>query len=44
MGGQEIIDRLKVVKELIDANNLKQAQLNINYIVDDIYMFKNNSL
>ena len=44
MGGQEIIDRLKVVKELIDANNLKQAQLNINYIVDDIYMYKNNSL
>ena len=44
MSGQEIIDRLKVVKELIDANNLKQAQLNINYIVDDIYMFKNNSL
>ena len=44
MGGQEIIDRLKVVKELIDANNLKQAQLNINYIVDDIYIYKNNSL
>ena len=44
MSGQEIIDRLKVVKELIDAKNLKQAQLNINYIVDDIYMFKNNSL
>ncbi len=44
MSGQEIIDRLKVVKELIDANNLKQAQLNINYIVDDIYMYKNNSL
>ena len=44
MSGQEIIDRLKVVKELIDVKNLKQAQLNINYIVDDIYMFKNNSL
>ena len=44
MDGQEIIDRLKIVKELIDANNLKQAQLNINYIVDDIYMYKNNSL
>jgi len=44
MSGQEIIDRLKVVKELIDTNNLKQAQLNINYIVDDIYMYKNNSL
>ena len=42
--GQEIIDRLKVVKKLIDANNIKQAQLNINYIIDDIYMYKNNCL
>ena len=32
MEGQEIIDRLKVVKKLIDANNIKQAQLNINYL------------
>ena len=44
MEGQEIIDRLKVVKKLIDANNIKQDQLNINYIIDDIYMFKNNCL
>ena len=44
MEGQEIIDRLKVIKKLIDINNIKQAQLNINYIIDDIYMFKNNCL
>ena len=44
MEGQEIIDRLKVIKKLIDVNYIKQAQLNINYIIDDIYMFKNNCL
>ena len=44
MEGQEIIDRLKVIKKLIDVNNIKQALLNINYIIDDIYMFKNNCL
>ena len=44
MEGQEIIDRLHIVKKLIDADDIKQAQLNINYIIDDIYMFKNNCL
>ena len=44
MEGQEIIDRLKVIKKLIDINNIKQAKLNINYIIDDIYMDKNNCL
>ena len=44
MSGDEIIVRLKKVKELIKENNIKQAQLNINYIIDDIFMYKNNSL
>ena len=44
MDGQEIIDRLHIVKKLIDADDIKQAQLNINYIIDDIYMYKNNCL
>ena len=44
MEGQEIIDRLHIVKKLIDADDIKQAQLNINYIIDDIYMYKNNCL
>ena len=43
MSGDEIIDRLKKVKELIKEDNIKQAQLNINYIIDDIFMYKNNS-
>ncbi len=44
MSVDEIIDRLKKVKELIKEDNIKQAQLNINYIIDDIFMYKNNSL
>ena len=44
MSGDEIIDRLKKVNELIKEDNIKQAQLNINYIIDDIFMYKNNSL
>ena len=44
MSGDEIIDRLKKVKELIKEDNIKQAQLNINYIIDDIFIYKNNSL
>tara|TARA_B100000424_G_scaffold174917_1_gene135074 strand:- start:566 stop:700 length:135 start_codon:yes stop_codon:yes gene_type:complete len=44
MSGDEIIDRLKKVRELIKEDNIKQAQLNINYIIDDIFMYKNNSL
>mgnify|MGYP001301649417 FL=1 len=44
MSGDEIIQRLKKIKELIDENNIKQAKLNINYIVDDIFMYKNNCL
>ena len=44
MEGQEIIERLHIVKKLIDADDIKQAQLNINYIIDDIYMYKNNCL
>ena len=44
MSGDEIIERLKKVKELIDEDNLKQDKLNINYIVDDIFMYKNNCL
>ena len=44
MSGEEIIDRLKKVKILINEGNIKKAQLNINYIIDDIFMYKNNSL
>ena len=44
MSGDEIIQRLKKIKELINEGNIKQAHLNINYIVDDIFMYKKNCL
>ena len=44
MSGEEIIDRLKEVKNLIDEGNLENAQLKINYIIDDIFMYKKNCL
>ena len=44
MSGDEIIQRLKKIKELINEGNIKQTHLNINYIVDDIFMYKNNCL
>ena len=44
MSGEEIIDRLKEVKKLIGEGNLENAQLKINYIIDDIFMYKKNCL
>ena len=44
MSGEEIIERLEKVKKLIDNDNLKQAKLDIGYIIDDIFMFKKNCL
>ena len=44
MSGDEIIERLKKVNKWIDDDTLKQAKLNINYIIDDIFMYKNNCL
>tara|TARA_Y100001972_G_scaffold107692_1_gene137098 strand:- start:72 stop:206 length:135 start_codon:yes stop_codon:yes gene_type:complete len=44
MSGEEIIKRLNKIKKLIKENNIKQAQLDINYIIDDIYMYKKNCL
>lgn len=44
MSGLDIIKRLKKIKKLIDNNDIKQAQLDINYIIDDIFMYKNNCL
>lgn len=44
MDGNEIILRLNKVKQLIDNGSYHNAKLNINYIIDDIFMYKNNSL
>tara|TARA_Y100000114_G_scaffold39193_1_gene34885 strand:- start:596 stop:730 length:135 start_codon:yes stop_codon:yes gene_type:complete len=44
MSGEDIIKELEKVKKLIDKEEIKQAKLNINYIIDDIYMYKQNCL
>ena len=44
MDGNEIIDRLKDVKNDVLNVDLKQTMHKIDYIIDDIYMYKNNSL
>ena len=44
MSGEDIIKELEKVRKLIDKEEIKQAKLNINYIIDDIYMYKQNCL
>ena len=44
MSGEDIIKELEKVKKLIDKEEIKQAKLNINYIIDDIFMYKQNCL
>lgn len=44
MSGEEIIERLNVVQDLINEGDIKNAQLKIRYIIDDIFMYKNNCL
>ena len=44
MDGNEIISRLKEVRQDVSNVELKQAMQKIDYIIDDIFMYKNNSL
>jgi|TARA_B110000438_G_scaffold300403_1_gene352719 hypothetical protein len=44
MDGNEIISRLKDVRQDVSNVELKQAMQKIDYIIDDIFMYKNNSL
>jgi hypothetical protein len=44
MDGNEIIKRLKDVRQDVSNVNLPQAIQKIDYIIDDIFMYKNNSL
>jgi hypothetical protein len=44
MDGNEIIARLKDVRQDVSKVNLPQAIQKIDYIIDDIFMYKNNSL
>ena len=44
MDGNEIISRLKDVRQDVSNVELKQAMQKIDYTIDDIFMYKNNSL
>ncbi len=44
MDGNEIIKNLKQIIELIDSDCPLMAKERINYLIDDIYMYKNNVL
>ena len=44
MDGKEIIKRLKEIRVDVSNVNLRQAMLKIDYLMDDIYMYKDNSL
>ena len=44
MDGNEIIARLKDVRQEVSNVNLPQVIQKIDYIIDDIFMYKNNSL
>ena len=44
MKGTEIIERLKEVREDTSNVNLPQAIQKIDYLIDDIYMYKQHSL
>lgn len=44
MDGKEIIKRLKEIRKDVSNVDLRQAMLKIDYLMDDIYMYKDNSL
>ena len=44
MDGNEIIERLKTIRQDVSDVNLKNAMQKIDYLCDDIFMYKNNSL
>ena len=44
MQGKEIIERLKDIKKDVLNVESKKAMNKINYLIDDIYMYKNHSL
>jgi len=44
MSGEEIIKNLKQIKELIDDDCPKMAGERINWLIDDIYMYKQHVL
>ena len=44
MDGKEIIDRLKIIRNEISNVNTNKAIQKLDYLIDDIFMYKHNSL
>ena len=44
MDGKELIQRMKEVISIIDSGDDKKAKLYLNYIIEDIEMYKRSSL
>tara|TARA_R110001632_G_scaffold40994_4_gene102868 strand:- start:2160 stop:2294 length:135 start_codon:yes stop_codon:yes gene_type:complete len=44
MQGKEIIERLREIKKDVLNVDQKKAMSKIDYLIDDIYMYKNHSL
>ena len=44
MSGEEIIERLKFIRENVSNVNLPKAMKDIDYLIDDIFMYKSNCL
>ena len=44
MDGVEIIERLKIIRKEISNVNTNKAIKKLDYLIDDIFMYKNNSL
>jgi hypothetical protein len=44
MDGEEIIERLKKIKLLITKENINSAQLELNYLIDDLYLYRKQCL
>ena len=44
MDGKEIIKRLKEIRVDVLNVNLRQAMQKLDYLMDDIFMYKDNSL
>jgi hypothetical protein len=44
MQGKEIIERLREIKKEVLNVDQKKAMNKIDYLIDDIYMYKNHSL
>ena len=44
MEGEEIIKNLKQIKQLIKEDAPQIAMMRIDFLIDDIFMYKKNSL